>query len=167
MRLDRFIALVVLGAAACTTVQTATAQGLLTTHRISAALANEAVGAAVAACAEKGYAVTAVLVDSDGVRQAMLRGDNAGIHTTEAAADKAYTSASIKVDLSVLAERFKTTPAPSVLAKTPHLVLSPGAIVLKIGDEAIGALGVSGAPGGEKDEACAHAGLDKIKDRLK
>ena len=61
----------------------------------------------------------------------------------------------------------QTTPAPSILAKLPHLVLSAGGIVLKIGDEVIGAIGVSGAPGGEKDETCGHAGFDKIKDRLK
>jgi len=156
-----------LGLVASASIHDASAQGLLATHRVSAALANEAVGAAVAACAEKGYFVTAVLVDIDGVAQAMLRGDNAGIHTTEAARDKAYTSVSTKVDLSVLADRFKTTPPPSVLVKVPHLVLSPGALVIKVGDEVVGALGVSGAPGGEKDEACAHAGLDKIADRMK
>jgi uncharacterized protein GlcG (DUF336 family) len=166
MRPHRVIAMAALAVTAAG-VHAAGAQGLLTTHRVSAALANEAVGVAVAACAEKGYAVTAVLVDSDGVRQAMLRGDNAGIHTTEAAGDKAYSSVSMKTDLSVVADRFRNTPAPSVLVKTPHLVLSPGGIVIKIGDEVIGALGVSGAPGGEKDEACAHAGLDKIRDRLK
>ncbi len=166
MKLYRVIALAALCVVAIAGTA-AQAQGLMTTHRISAALANEAVGAAVAACATKGYAVSAVLVDIDGVRQAMLRGDNAGIHTTVAARDKAYTAVSLKTDLSALAERFKTTPPPSVLAKTPHLVMSPGAIAIKIGGEVVGALGVSGAPGGEKDEACAHVGLDKIKERLK
>jgi uncharacterized protein GlcG (DUF336 family) len=148
-------------------IEGAGAQGLTTTHRVSAALANEAVGAAVAACAAKGYAVTAVLVDLDGVRQAMLRADRAGIHTVGAAEDKAYTAISLKSDTSAVEARFKTNPAPSVLVKTPRLVLSAGGIVLKIGDEPIGAIGVSGAPGGEKDEACGHAGFDAIKDRLK
>jgi uncharacterized protein GlcG (DUF336 family) len=168
MGLNRFFALAAFGfVAANTTGGAVDAQGLVTTHRVSAALANEAVGAAVAACADNGYAVSAVLVDNDGVRIAMLRGDGAGIHTVHAAQDKAFTATSLKSDTSAVEARFKTNPAPSVLVKTPHLVLSAGGIVLKIGAEVIGAIGVSGAPGGEKDEACGHAGFDKIKDRLK
>ncbi len=167
MRLHRILALAAFGVAAIANIHAASAQGLITTHRVSAALANEAVGMAVAACAAKGYAVSAVLVDWDGVREAVLRGDRAGIHTVTAARDKAYTAVSLKSDTSAVEARFKTTPAPSVLVKTPHLVLSAGGIVLKIGDEVIGGIGVSGAPGGEKDEACAHAGFDAIKDRLK
>lgn len=143
------------------------AQGLVTTHRLSAPLANEAVGAAVAACLANGYAVTAVLVDSDGVREAMLRGDNAGMHTLDGARDKAYTAASMKADTGALVERAKSRPPSALMAKLPGLVLTQGAIVLKVGDEVIGALGVSGAPGGDKDEVCARAGFDKIKDRLK
>lgn len=167
MGLSRLIASAALGVAAVATVHAASAQGLVTTHRVSSALANEAVGTAVASCAAKGYAVSAVFVDWDGVRIAMLRGDRAGIHTITAAQDKAYTAVSLKSDTSAVEARFKTAPAPSVLVKTPHLVLSAGGIVLKIGEEVIGGIGVSGAPGGEKDEACARAGFDAIKDRLK
>src|SRR6185437_3975957 len=76
----------------------AAAQGLIVTHRIPAALANEAVGAAVASCAKQRYSETVVLVDSDGVRQAELRGDGAGIHTLDSANDKAYTSLTFKAD---------------------------------------------------------------------
>lgn len=143
------------------------AEGLLTTHRISASLANEAVGTAVATCTGQGYAVTSVLLDMDGVPQATLRGDSAGIHTLEGAHDKAYTSVTYKTDTGVLVERAKTTPPSGIMTKLPHLVLAQGAIVIKVGDEQIGAIGVSGAPGGEKDEACARAGLAKVQDRLK
>ena len=73
----RFLVAAALGSFATS----AFAADVLTTHRISAALANEAVGAAVASCAKQGYSETAVLLDSDGVRQAVLRGDGAGIHT--------------------------------------------------------------------------------------
>jgi uncharacterized protein GlcG (DUF336 family) len=145
----------------------AAADGLLTTHRISASLANEAVGTAVATCAGQGYTVTSVLLDMDGVRQAVLRGDAAGIHTLDGANDKAYTSVTYKTDTGVLVERAKTIPPSALMAKLPHLVLAQGAIVIKIGDEQIGAIGVSGAPGGEKDEACARAGIAQIQDRLK
>ena len=145
----------------------AAADGLLTTHRISASLANEAVGTAVATCAGQGYAVTSVLLDMDGVRQAVLRGDGASIHTLDGANDKAYTSVTYKNDSGVLVERAKTTPPSALFSRLPHLVLAQGAIVIKVGDEQIGAIGVSGAPGGEKDEACARAAIAQIQDRLK
>jgi uncharacterized protein GlcG (DUF336 family) len=67
------------------------AQDVLTTHRLSAVLAAEAVTEAVAACAKQGYKVTATIVDTDGVTQAMLRGDGASMTTLGAARDKAYT----------------------------------------------------------------------------
>ena len=144
------------------------AQGLLPTHRISAELANEAVMAAVAKCASQNYAETAVLVDVDGVRQAVLRGDKAGSHTLDSAYDKAYTAASFKMDTNALFERSKTVPGFSNLfTQLPHLMLFGGGIVIKAGDEVVGAIGAAGAPGADLDDACARAGLDKIRDRLK
>ena len=143
----------------------AVAADVLTTHRLGAALANEAVGAAVAFCAKQGYAETVVLIDSDGVRQAELRGDGAGIHTPDSAYDKAYTSLTFKADTGALVAR-----APAIGALTsrlPHLLLFRGGLVIKIGDEVVGAIGAAGAPGGQLDEACARAGLDAIRDRMK
>ena len=71
------------------------AQGLVTNQKLSAALANELVGNSVAECAKKNYAVTATVVDLDGVRQAVLRGDGAPIHTLDNAFYKAYSAASL------------------------------------------------------------------------
>ena len=144
------------------------ADGLLPTHRIAADLAGQAVAEAVASCAKQGYAETAVLVDADGVRQAVLRGDRAGSHTLDSANDKAYTAASFKTDTSALFERAKTAPGFSNLfTQLPHLILLGGGIVIKVGDEVVGAIGASGAPGGNLDDACAKAGLDKISAQLK
>ena len=139
----------------------------LVTHRIPAALANEAVAEAVAFCAKDGYRETAVLVDVDGARQAELRGDGAGIHTLDSANDKAYTSGSFKNDTLALAERAKGEDSIAPLAKLPHVMFFGGGVVIKLGDEVIGSIGASGAPGAKLDDACAHAGLDKIRDRLK
>src|SRR5436309_1208555 len=75
----------------------ASAQGLVTMQKLSASLANELVGEPVAACAQKGYTVTAVVVDLDGVRQALLRGNGAPIHTLDNAFYKAYSAASLIV----------------------------------------------------------------------
>ncbi len=138
----------------------AAAAQTLTVHRIPATLAFEAVNEAVAACARQGYSETAVLVDSDGVRQAVLRGDRAGAHTLDSAYYKAYTAASFKSDTSALVERSKTAPIAPLLAKLPDLLLFGGGLVIKLDDEVIGAIGAAGAPGADLDDGCAKAGLD-------
>jgi uncharacterized protein GlcG (DUF336 family) len=151
----------------------ALAQNVLTTHRLSAGLAAEAVAEAVAACAKQGYRVTATVVDLDGVDQASLRGDGASMTTLDGAHDKAYTvlmlGASRNEDSSgAIAQRSGGAPsAGGLAAKLPHILLLGGALRIKIGDEAIAAIGVGGAPGGDLDEACAKAGLEKISARLK
>ena len=142
-------------------------EGLLPAHRISADLANQAVAAAVTKCASQGYAETAVLVDADGVQQAVLRGDRAGAHTLDSAFSKAFTAASFKTGTSALVERSKSNPVLANLFKLPNLLLLSGGIVIKVGDEVVGAIGAAGAPGGDLDDACVQAGLDKIKDQLK
>jgi uncharacterized protein GlcG (DUF336 family) len=136
----------------------------LPTHRIPAALAAEAANEAVAACAKQGYRETAVVIDADGATIAVLRGDGAGVHTLDSAHDKAYTAASFKRDTLALAER-KAEIAD--LMKLPHVLFFGGGVTIKVGDEVVGAIGASGAPGAKLDDNCAHAGLAKIQDRLK
>ena len=153
--------LAVFGLATGIAAPSASAQGLLTTHRVSAAVASGLVADAVAACKQQTYNVTAVVLDIDGVHQAVLRGDGAGVATLAVAYDKAFTSIATRTDTGILVERAKTTPPSQFLLKVPHMLLLPGALVIKLGDETVGALGVSGAPGGDKDEACARAALDK------
>jgi uncharacterized protein GlcG (DUF336 family) len=138
----------------------------LPTHRIPAALAAQAVTEAVAACARQGYHETAVLLDADGAVIATLRGDGAGIHTLDSAHDKAYTAVSFKNDTLGLAERAKTGDL-GTLAKLPHVMFFGGGVVIKLGDEVIGSIGASGAPGAKLDDGCAQAGLDKIRDQIK
>jgi uncharacterized protein GlcG (DUF336 family) len=89
--------------------------------------------------------------------------------TLGAAPDKAYTVLMLgNEDTSgAIAQRMGASPAGGALAKLPRIVLLPGAIRIKVGSETIGAIGVGGAPGGDLDEACAKAGLDKISGRLK
>jgi len=151
----------------------AQAQGVITSQKLSAALANELVGESVATCAKNGYKVVAVVVDLDGVRQAVLRGDGAPIHSMDNAYYKAYTIASLG-----LARKEETTKqiqdrmakaAPTTVPQTPlpNVTYAQGAIAIMHGGIAIGGLGVSGAPGGNFDEDCARAALAKIKDRMK
>jgi uncharacterized protein GlcG (DUF336 family) len=139
----------------------------LQTHRIPAALAVEAASGAVEACASQNYRETAVVVDADGQIIAVVRGDGAGIHTIDSAHDKAYTSVSFKNDTLALAERAKPDGPITPLAKLPHVMFFPGGVVIKLGEEVIGAIGAAGAPGGNLDDACAKAGVAKIRERLK
>jgi uncharacterized protein GlcG (DUF336 family) len=138
---------------------------VLNTHRIPLALAVEAASESIGVCAKLGYRETAVVVDADGATIVMLRGDGAGIHTLDSAHDKAYTSVSFKNDTIALEERGRAEIAP--LSKLPHVLFFGGGVVIKLGDETIGAIGASGAPGAKLDDTCARAGLDKIQDKLK
>ena len=163
------VLLLVAGAAATG----AQAQGLVTTQKLSAALANELVGESVAACAQKGYSVVAVVVDLDGVRQALLRGNGAPIHSMDNAFYKAYSAASITLgrkegSTKEVADRMAKA-APSTVPQTPlpNVTYAQGGVTIMSGGAAIGAIGVSGAPGGNFDEECARAALAKIKDRMK
>jgi uncharacterized protein GlcG (DUF336 family) len=159
--------------AACATATAVAAQGLVTTQKLSAALANELVGEAVAVCAQKGYKVVATVVDLDGVRQALLRGDGAPIHSMDNAHYKAYTAASLTLarkeeSTQAIIERLAKAPPTTVPQfPLPNVVYTQGAVTIMAGGAAIGAIGVSGAPGGNFDEECARAALAKIKDRMK
>jgi uncharacterized protein GlcG (DUF336 family) len=139
----------------------------LATHRIPAALAAEAASEGVRSCANGGYNETVVVVDADGATIAAIRGDGAGIHTLDSAHDKAYTSVTFKNDTMALSDRAKSDGPIAPLAKLPHVLFFPGGVVIKLNDEVIGAIGAAGAPGGNLDDGCAKAGLDKIRDRLK
>jgi uncharacterized protein GlcG (DUF336 family) len=141
--------------------------GVLKTHRMSAQIAHEMVGAAVASCAGQGYKVSAVVLDMDGMRQAQLRGDGAGIHTLESSFHKAYTAVTFEVDTIELVERSKTQPVSTSIAKIPNLLLAQGGVIVRLGNETIGALGVGGAPGSDLDTRCARAGVEKVRDRLR
>jgi uncharacterized protein GlcG (DUF336 family) len=149
------------------------AQGLITTQKLSAALANELVGESVADCAKKGYKVVAVVVDLDGVRQAFLRGDGAPMHSIDNSYYKAYSIASLGLarkeeTTKQMADRMaKAAPSNVPQTQLPNVTYAQGAIAIVANGNTIGGLGVSGAPGGQFDEECARTALNKIKDRMK
>jgi uncharacterized protein GlcG (DUF336 family) len=140
---------------------------LLTIHYISAAAANDAVREAVSVCAQQGYAVTATVVDQNANRLAVLRGDGAGSHTADVSWGKAYGAVSYAPiygqEDSGSVGKLKLSQSGASFQVPEHMVLRGGGITVKYGSEVIGAIGVSGSPGAELDDACAHAGYDKIK----
>ena len=164
------LALVFVVGAAPTGVE---AQGLVNLQKLSAPLANELVGESVAICAQKGYNVVAVVVDLDGVRQAMLLGNGAPIHSLDNAYYKAYSAASLTLarkedSTKAVAERMaKAAPTTVPSTPLPNVTYAVGGVAIMAGGAAIGGIGVSGAPGGNFDEECALSALAKIQDKLK
>ncbi len=149
------------------------AQGVINRPQLSAALANELVGDTVAICAKQGHKVWAVVVNLDGVRQAVLRGDGAPIHSQDNAFFKAYSTASLTLGRNEnsskeVADRMAKA-APTTVPQTPlpNVTYAVGGVVIRAGGQAIGAIGVSGAPGGALDEACAREAIAKVQDRIK
>jgi uncharacterized protein GlcG (DUF336 family) len=159
-----------------TTVPIATAQSQpspTTNYHYTVPLnvALEAATEAVRTCAQHGYQVTATVVDMDGVPQVAIRGDGATIHTRESSFQKAYAVVTLGpiFDFDTSGKFFeltKSNPFAPRLASLSNVMALPGAVAFKSKNIIVGALGVGGAPGGDKDEVCAQAGVAKVADRL-
>lgn len=145
----------------------ANAQAVRTEKNMSLELAIQLASATVAACAANGYAVSATVVDRAGTVRAVQRSDNAGPHTLAASQQKAFTSASAKNTTLAMMEGAQKNPAAANLVYIPGYLLLGGGVPVKVGNEVIGAVGVGGAPGGNLDEQCAVAAIDKVKDQLR
>jgi len=137
----------------------------VTTKALTPELAQEAAKAALAECRTRGYQVAVAVVDRSGIPQVMLRDRFAGPHTPPTATGKAWTAVSFK---SSTGELVAATQAPAMqgLRQLPNVVLIGGGVTIEAGGSLVGAIGVSGAPGGDADEACAKAGVAAVKDKL-
>jgi uncharacterized protein GlcG (DUF336 family) len=136
-------------------------------HKVlTAALALEAAEAAVAACKQQGYNVTVTIVDRTGAIKLVLVGDGARPLTLEVTRRKAYTSAMQRVSSGDFTKRVSTPGAFNPGMYDSQLTTGLGGLPIKAGEDTIGGIAAAGAPGGDKDEACANAGLAKISDRL-
>jgi uncharacterized protein GlcG (DUF336 family) len=117
-------------------------------------------------CKGMGYRASVTVVGRNGEVVVQLRGDDSSPHTIENSQRKAYTSRTFRIPSGEFAQRIKDNPTSGAVHLS-GIVAAQGALPIKIGDETIGAAGVSGAPGGDKDEACAQAGIDKVAADLK
>jgi uncharacterized protein GlcG (DUF336 family) len=140
-------------------------------YSLPLALAIKAATKAIASCASNGYPVSAVVVDTSGVIKLEAKGDHSTILTTTSAFRKAYTVVTFGPIFrfeasSTFAELAAKNPSGAALATLPDIALLPGGVAIKFKDEIVAALGVGGSPGGDKDEACAQAGVASIKDDL-
>jgi uncharacterized protein GlcG (DUF336 family) len=157
------------GLAALTSINAFAADPLPTeTHKVlTADLAVEAAQAAIAACKAQGYAVSVVIADRTGMPKLVIVRDGPRGVGPEVARRKAYTAAVLRVSTGDFTKRVATPGAFNPGMYDKELSTGEGGVPIKVGDDTIGGIATAGAPGGDKDEACAVAGLDKIKDRLK
>jgi uncharacterized protein GlcG (DUF336 family) len=116
-------------------------------------------------CKAKGYPVSVVVVDRDGQTMVLLRGDGAGPHTVENARRKAYTALTFKTTSEEFAKLMETNPVRRQQATLPSVIGIPGGVPVKVGNDTIAGVGLSGSPG--VDEPCVRAGLAKVQDQLK
>ena len=138
---------------------------------LPAALAVEAASEAVRFCEANGNRVSVAVVDTSGEMRAFIKGDQSTVHTKDTAFRKAYTVVTMGPvfgfdALGTWVEKLKGNPNAAAFTTVPNIILLAGAVAIKAKGEIVAAIGVGGSPGGDKDEACAAAGLAKIKDRL-
>jgi uncharacterized protein GlcG (DUF336 family) len=120
---------------------------------------------ALEACKARGYAVSVVVVDRGGDTMVALKGDGAGPHTMENARRKAYTARTFRMTTQQYIEEMKTRPVRREQTTLPGVIAINGGVPIKVGDDVIGGIGLSGSPG--VDEECVNAGIDKVKQYLK
>ena len=117
-------------------------------------------------CRQQGYQVGVAVVDRAGLTQVFLRDRYAGAHTVEVATNKAWTAASFRTSTLVLATETQPGKPMNGIRNTPRMLAAGGGLLIEGGGTAFGAIGVSGAPSGEADEACAQAGIKSISDAI-
>jgi len=145
----------------------ASANAQLAIHKdITLAMATTMATTAIETCKSQGYNVSAHVVGRNGEVILGLRGDGTNPTTLENSRKKAFTARTFRRPSGKFADGVKGNPTAGALFLT-NVVPAQGALPIEVGGDTIGAIGVSGAPGGDKDEACAKAGLDKVSADLK
>lgn len=145
----------------------AAAQDSLVTYKsLSPELALDLARGALAECRQRGFQVAVTVVDRFGVTQVMLRDRFAGPHTPPTATSKAWTAVTFRTSTTDLAAISKPGMPQAGLRDLPGATTLGGGLVVESAGAMVGGVGVSGAPGGDADEACAKAGIAAIKDKL-
>ncbi len=145
------------------------ASTLITTQKLDWETAEKLAATAVRLCAQQGYSVTAAVVDPSGHEQVVIKGDTVPLQSLSVSYRKAYTAFSYgqafnKNTTSELIAAKLTGPSNGALNTVPEVLFIPGGATLRKADgTVIGGLGVSGAPGGDKDEACAVNAVKALK----
>ncbi|MCF8173630.1 MAG: heme-binding protein [Burkholderiaceae bacterium] len=141
-------------------------EAVFQTKSLAPETALQAARAALDSCRKQGYQVAVAVVDRSGLTQVLLRDRYAGAHTPEVATNKAWTAASFRTSTLALAHETQAGKAMSGIRNVPRFIAAGGGMLIEGGGTLLGAIGVSGAPGGEADESCAKAGIKAIADAI-
>ncbi len=144
----------------------ALAQGTHTIKLLTPDTALKAAQAALKKCRDSGFQATVAVVDRMGVTQVLIRDRYAGAHTVHTAQAKAYSAVSFRTNTTELSEATRAGQAMSGIRHLPGVAAVGGGLMIEAGGSLLGAIGVSGAPGGKEDDLCAAAGIAAIRDDI-
>ena len=146
--------------------QSPAAEASFTMRLLTPETALKAAQAALQKCRDSGYQAAIAVVDRMGVAQVVLRDRFAGPHTPDMASAKAYTAVSFRTNTTELAEATQPGKPQSGIRNRPGVAAVGGGLMIEAGGSLLGAIGVSGAPGGREDDACAAAGIAAIREEI-
>jgi len=138
------------------------AQPLVVQRTISLDAAHELATEALQQCRKSGFRVTVTVLDASGRTAVVLHDDGAGEHTIEHSLRKAHTAFVSRQPSGDYGKRVIANPAGASILQLQNMTLAEGGLPIKVGSELVGAVGVSGAAGSDKDAACAQVGIDKV-----
>lgn len=136
------------------------------TRQLTPETALMAARAALEHCRKGGYQVAVAIADRAGITQVLLRDRFGGAHTVDVAMNKAWTAASFRISTAALASETQAGRPMSGIRGMPRVTAFAGGLPIEAAGAVLGGIGVSGAPGGEADEACAQAGIKAIADTI-
>ena len=160
------ISLLVGGAALLQPVAETRAEDFTTFRSLAPSLALELASAALKSCEERGFQVAVAVVDRLGVPQVMVRGALAGPHTPDTAEAKARTAVSFRAPTEQLSAATQAGQLNSAVRHIPGYIFLGGGVPIDAAGAIVGGVGISGAPGGAEDDACARAGITAVEERL-
>jgi uncharacterized protein GlcG (DUF336 family) len=141
-------------------------EALVAYKTVSPEIALDLARAALTDCRQRGYQVAVAVVDRFGVTQVVLRDRFAGPHTVMTATGKAWTAVSFRTNTTDLVALTQPGMPQAGVRDLSGAVVVGGGMMVQAGGSLVGAIGVSGAPGGDADDACAKAGLSAIQDKI-
>jgi uncharacterized protein GlcG (DUF336 family) len=138
-------------------------QALVTERTLSLDAAQQAAAATLESCRKSGFNVTVTVLNKAGRTKAVMHDDKANPHTIENSLRKAYTALTTRAPSAEVAKRIAANPGVQGLLLLQNMTSVEGGLPIMAGGDVVGSIGVSGAPGGDKDAVCAQAGIERIK----
>lgn len=157
---------IILGMSLAAGTANAEEEALFSSQSLTPETAMTAAMAALKKCRSEGFQVAVAVVDRMGILQALLRDRYAGAHTPDTAKGKAWTAASFRSNTTNMMDLTQSGQPQSGVRHVPGALMIGGGLIIEAAGSLVGAIGVSGAPGGEFDDLCAASGIEAIEDLI-